>query len=147
MHSDENTLYGNKTQIKLLWNSIKCHVFVYILGSKTQGGQEGGIREPSAIMWPGHLPAGFEVSVPTTQMDLFPTLLAAAGVPLPTDRVYDGKDITPLLKGKTKSPPHKFMFHHCGIWLHAVRYTPGDGKYLNKKALNIFLCDDCACLF
>ena len=100
-----------------------------ILGSKAQGGQEGGIREPSAIMWPGRLPAGREVSVPTTQMDVFPTLLAAAGVPVPSDRIYDGKDITPLLNGQDTVVPHKFMFHHCGVWLHAIRYTPEDGKH------------------
>ena len=27
-------------------------------GNKAQGGQEGGIRVPSTIMWPGHIPPG-----------------------------------------------------------------------------------------
>jgi hypothetical protein len=49
------------------------------------------------------------------------------GVPLPTDRVYDGLDLTDLLTGKTQSA-HTWLFHPnsgaSGVngWLDAVRY-------------------------
>jgi arylsulfatase A-like enzyme len=103
-------------------------------GSKGQGGQEGGIRVPSAIVWKDRFPAGAEVSVPTSQMDVFPTLLAAAGIDPPRDRVLDGVDILPLLKEPGSGMvPHRFMFHYCGMWLHAVRYTPGDGKRESER--------------
>ena len=37
--------------------------------------------------------------------------LAVAGIPLPTDRVFDGKDITAVLEGTSPSP-HEFLFFY-----------------------------------
>ena len=97
-------------------------------GGKTQGGMEGGIRVPTVAMWPGKIPPGTVIDVPTSQMDVFATLAALLHLPLPADRIIDGVDIMPLLTGKSQSPPHEFLFHYCGDQLHAARYTPGDGK-------------------
>ena len=46
-----------------------------ISGGKVMGGQEGGIRVPTAISWPGHIPPDVTIDVPTSQMDVLPTLL------------------------------------------------------------------------
>ncbi len=64
---------------------------------------EGGYRVPCLVRWPGRVPAGKVVSDPAVMMDLFPTVLAAAGVLPPANRVIDGKDLLPLLAGQTKS--------------------------------------------
>lgn len=40
---------------------------------------------------------------------MLPTLLAAAGVPVPADRVIDGRDILPMLAGGADSP-HEAIF-------------------------------------
>ena len=43
--------------------------------------------------------------------DLFPTCLQIAGVPLPQDRVIDGKDILPVLGGTSPSPHETLLFY------------------------------------
>ena len=42
---------------------------------------EGGVRVPTLVRWPGHIPAGRVLNGIQTHMDLFTTLAAAAGVP------------------------------------------------------------------
>jgi arylsulfatase A-like enzyme len=53
--------------------------------------------------------------------DLFVTCLQLAGVPLPRDRIIDGKDILPVLKGEASSP-HDTLFYYDTRTLVAVRY-------------------------
>ncbi|MBI4978041.1 MAG: sulfatase-like hydrolase/transferase [Spirochaetes bacterium] len=56
---------------------------------------EGGIRVPFMMRWKGKVPAA-RVHTPVSLMDVFITAAQAAGVTLPTDRVYDGKDLMTL---------------------------------------------------
>ena len=53
---------------------------------------EGGVREPALVYWPHQVPAHTRTSTIVSSMDVLPTLLGLAGVPLPADRVYDGQD-------------------------------------------------------
>ena len=46
--------------------------------------------------------------------DIFPTVLGLAGAPLPSDRVIDGKDMSPLLFGQTSHSQHQCLFHYKG---------------------------------
>ena len=55
-----------------------------------------------------------------TTMDLLPTFAKLAGGEVPGDRVIDGKDIWPVLTGKSKSP-HEAFFYYGGNTLCAVR--------------------------
>ncbi|WP_163930985.1 sulfatase-like hydrolase/transferase [Paraferrimonas sp. SM1919] len=57
---------------------------------------EGGIRVPYTIRWPGKIAPGTTIDEPVIHYDLMPTLAAAAGVDLPSDRDYDGVDLAPL---------------------------------------------------
>lgn len=105
-------------------------------GGKTMGGYEGGVRVPTVVSWPGRIPAGHEISLSTSQMDMMPTFLALAGAEPPRDRLIDGVDILPLLLSNRSSSPsstavgasHEFFFHYCGVHVHAVRYVPRDGS-------------------
>lgn len=47
---------------------------------------EGGIRVPGILRWPGVIQAGLEIDEPTSNMDVFPTVVKLAGSPLPEDR-------------------------------------------------------------
>jgi arylsulfatase A len=71
---------------------------------------EGGIRVP-AIAWGPELglQAGVESSAVVRAMDWYPTLATFAGIEVPEDRVIDGRDMSPLLKGQTSVVPHPGM--------------------------------------
>jgi arylsulfatase A-like enzyme len=71
---------------------------------------EGGIRVPFAMRWPGHLPEGSRYDHPVIQLDIFPTVAAAAGAVLPDDRVYDGVDLLPFVTGARADVPHERLF-------------------------------------
>ncbi|XP_068928948.1 arylsulfatase F-like isoform X2 [Petaurus breviceps papuanus] len=93
-------------------------------GGKGMAGWEGGIRVPGIVRWPGILPAGKVIEEPTSLMDIYPTLTALVGATLPQDRVIDGRDLMPLLKGEVQHSEHEFLYHYCGPFLHAVRWHP-----------------------
>jgi arylsulfatase A len=67
---------------------------------------EGGIRVPAIAWGPG---VGWQVNSESAAvvraMDWYPTLATMAGIAIPEERVIDGRDISPLLKGETKSVP------------------------------------------
>jgi arylsulfatase A len=60
---------------------------------------EGGIRVPLVIRWPGIATPGSVVSEPVISTDLYPTCLAAAGLPAMPSQHADGVDLAPLLRG------------------------------------------------
>jgi len=64
---------------------------------------EGGLRVPFVARWPGHIPANTETDEFLSTLEVFPTLLAAAGVKPPPGVVLDGFDMLPVLQGKAKS--------------------------------------------
>lgn len=72
-------------------------------GGKTQM-FEGGLRVPFLARWPGRIPAGAVSDAFLTALDLFPTLLAAAGAVPPEGVVLDGFNMLPVLQGQASSP-------------------------------------------
>ncbi len=60
---------------------------------------EGGIRVPAVIHWKGTIAAKQVVDAPVSSLDAFPTLLAAAGLPAPKDKQFDGVNLLPALRG------------------------------------------------
>jgi arylsulfatase A-like enzyme len=70
---------------------------------------EGGVRVPSIIEWPGHV-TGRRTAMPSTVMDIYPTLLDLAGVEKPHDRPLDGVSLMPLIEGEkqTRQKPIPF---------------------------------------
>ena len=72
---------------------------------------EGGIREPFFAMWPGVISAGQTCDVPISNLDLFPTLLEAARIEVPTDKILDGQSIMTLLKGSNEFSVRPFFWH------------------------------------
>jgi arylsulfatase A-like enzyme len=71
---------------------------------------EGGVRVPFVVSWPGRIPAGQVYGRPVSSLDVFPTALACAGVPMPTDRLHDGVDLLPYLCGQISAAPHDQLF-------------------------------------
>lgn len=81
---------------------------------------EGGYRVPCIARWPGKIPAGHVNDAPAVMMDLFATVLLAAGIPSPRDHEIDGRDMMPVLMGKAKSP-HAAVFGQQGAQLATIR--------------------------
>ncbi|XP_036126092.1 arylsulfatase H [Molossus molossus] len=98
-------------------------------GGKGMGGWEGGIRVPGIFRWPTVLEAGKVIDEPTSLMDIYPTLSYVSGGILPQDRVIDGQNLMPLLEGRVHHSNHEFLFHYCGVYLHAVRWHQKDCEY------------------
>jgi arylsulfatase A len=82
---------------------------------------EGGLRVPFIARWPNHLPAGMTSDALSINFDIFPTCLSSAGIPIPGDRIIDGRDMLPVLKGESSSL-HERFFYYDGPFLVAVRY-------------------------
>ncbi len=83
---------------------------------------EGGIRVPSIWWAPGGIPQGQVCSRIASTMDVLPTFARLAGVPLPTDRIIDGEDITHLLKGRfSEADDDKTFFGYMDAELQTVR--------------------------
>ena len=98
-------------------------------GGKGHGAMEGGIRVPSAVMWPNRIPSDSVISMVTSQMDIFPTIHDILSISLPKDRIIDGKSILNILeKPNISQSPHKFLYHYCGTYLHGVRYVESEDK-------------------
>jgi arylsulfatase A len=72
---------------------------------------EGGFRVPFIARWPGVIPPATSTREMSMNFDLFPTCLQLAGVPLPQDRIIDGRDILPLLSGPSASPHESLLFY------------------------------------
>ena len=67
---------------------------------------EAGIRVPAIAWGPGQgLRTNAQSAAVVHAMDWYPTLATFAGVEVPADRVLDGRDISPLLKGETDTVP------------------------------------------
>lgn len=61
---------------------------------------EGGIRVPCVVVWPGVTAAGGRTDAMIQSPDLYPTILAMLGVPLPEGHPVDGRDIAPALRSE-----------------------------------------------
>ena len=86
---------------------------------------EGGTRVPYIIRWPNTIKAGTTNSTPIVNMDFFPTFMNILDINL-TNKLLDGQDILPLLKGKQlKDRP---LFWHFPIYLQAYSVAKDDGK-------------------
>ena len=90
------------------------------LGPFDRGGKgsvyEGGHRVWAFARWPGRVAAGHVSRALASAMDLMPTFASLAGVRLPRDRVYDGRDLSAVLFERA---PH----HHETLLCFGSRIT------------------------
>jgi arylsulfatase A-like enzyme len=89
---------------------------------------EGGVRVPFFMAWPGHVPAGKVYDHPVIQLDIFPTALAAGGVPLAPEWRVEGVDLLPYVNGSKEMAPHDTLYWRFGRQM-AIRQ--GDWKLVS----------------
>jgi arylsulfatase A-like enzyme len=69
------------------------------------GGWEGSMRTPAMVRWPGHIPTSVVTDEIVATYDWYPTLAALAGVGdrVPTDRPFDGLDMSAFMLGQSET--------------------------------------------
>ena len=102
-------------------------------GSLRDGKQsvyEGGLRVPAIAAWPGKIASKSTSEVPLLTMDIYPTLLEAAGVPL--THYIEAQSFWPTLLGERQDFSDRLMFfsrregglRFNGKTIEAVRHGP-----------------------
>ena len=71
---------------------------------------DGGIRNMFFLRWPAVFNGGEKSDVRVAHYDVMPTLLDAAGVPVPEGLRLDGRSFLPLLKGEESGWPDRELF-------------------------------------
>ena len=70
---------------------------------------EGGLRVPCFVRWPGHVRPGTRIPQIAGAIDLYPTLADLAGVPITARKPLDGVSLKPLLFGKSAWPERRIF--------------------------------------
>lgn len=94
---------------------------------------EGGMREPAIFWGPGLVRSGAVESGFGSTLDLLPTAAALAGAELPSDRVLDGADLMPVLRGEAPASERPF-FYYRGSRVYAVRKGPWKLHFVTQWA-------------
>ena len=122
---DSNTLViftsdnGAATGSSAPWRGKKGTVF------------EGGVREPCIMRWPGRIPPGTTCNQIAGNIDVLPTLVKLVGTELPSDREFDGRDISSLMFNANATPVRDTHLYFSGTELRAIRQ--GDWKLFLKE--------------
>ena len=75
---------------------------------------QGGLRVPYVAKWPARIAAGTRYAAPITNIDILPTVVAAAGGQPPTDRPLDGVNLLPYLTNPGNLQPPRSLFWRDG---------------------------------
>jgi arylsulfatase A-like enzyme len=97
---------------------------------------DGGMHVPGIMAWPGVIPPRQVIPEVVMTADLLPTICGAAGVPVPSDRTIDGRDILPVAASGAKSP------HDAVFWAEAQQLAVRRGKW--KLVINGVVWDGTA---
>jgi arylsulfatase A-like enzyme len=73
---------------------------------------EGGVRVPCVIRWPGHIKPRTKISQIAGAIDLLPTLADMAGIPIVGTKLLDGLSIKSLLLQEAENWPDRMIFSH-----------------------------------
>ena len=85
-------------------------------------GMEGSLRTPCIVRWPGKIAAGQKSNEIMHVKDWFSTLLTMAGLPVPNDRVIDGKDQSPFLYGEQEKSNREGFIYWNGEHMYGVKW-------------------------
>jgi arylsulfatase A-like enzyme len=98
---------------------------------------DGGFKVPFIARWPGQIPAGITSNELSVNFDIFPTCLFSAGISLPADRIIDGKNMLPMLRGESSGHQERFFYYDGPIlvavrdknWKYQRRHMSDNGGY------------------
>jgi arylsulfatase A len=97
------------------------------LRGKKGSNWDGGIRVPGIFSWPAVIPKNKVEKQPAGLVDILPTLCGLLNLEVPQDRMIDGSDLSPLLRGNPDSfKRHQPMFWHLQKSRPIVAMRDGD---------------------
>ena len=80
---------------------------------------EGGINIPFLMSWPKQIGSGEVYKTPVSSLDIFAIICHVAGVKLPAERNFDGKNLIPFINENSDMMPHPVLYwrsmHHKSI--------------------------------
>lgn len=94
---------------------------------------EGGMRVPLIVHWPAGLQGGKIIEGMSMGTDLLPTLADWLQIPLPEDRIIDGRSVRAMLESGEETP-HDYLYFFASDQLMAVRDTRF--KYADERTLH-----------
>ena len=109
---------------------------------------EGGYRVPTLIKWPGVIKPGTVSNDIFSHMDMFPTIMAAVGVPDVKEQLMkgmkvggksfkvhlDGYNVLDTFAGKAPNPRHEFFYFNDDGSLVALRYDQWKLVFAEQRA-------------
>lgn len=75
---------------------------------------EGGPRVPFFMQWKAKIEGGKTYDFPVQNLDVLPTIVAAAGGTIEPEAKLDGVNLIPFLAGKNDARPHDKLYWRCG---------------------------------
>lgn len=92
---------------------------------------EGGQRVPLMVRWPGKVEPGTTTDAVVHAIDLYPTVLDALEVEVPTDHIVDGLSILPVLE-QSGGLDRRAIFNWFPHLVPAVSVRSGDYKMIRR---------------
>jgi arylsulfatase A-like enzyme len=104
---------------------------------------EGGLRSPLFVRWPGKIPKRMRIARPAAAIDLLPTLARLAEVPIVGNKPLDGANLAPLLvtNGSANMPAalrDRVIFSH---WNNRISATTGSFRLDQRGRLYDVVAD------
>lgn len=97
---------------------------------------EGGSRVLGGAWWPSKISPKIVDHI-ASNLDYFATITSLLGIEMPSDRVYDGSDLSPLIfnrNQRVENTPHAKMFFYGLSWrLHAIRVGDYKAHYFTMR--------------
>ncbi len=93
---------------------------------------EGGVRAPLVVRWPGHIKPGTRIEPIAAAIDLLPTLADLAGINVTGHKPLDGRSLAPLLLQTESDWPDRTIFSHWSgkVSLRTQQYRLDDSGQL-----------------
>ena len=108
---------------------------------------EGGVRSPLLVRWPGRIKKGTVIKQISSVMDLLPTLADCVDIPVLSEKLLDGRSVKPLLfgskdqwkqrtlinswKGRVSARTQRYRLDHTGKLFDMVT-DPGQRKDVSQ---------------
>ena len=74
------------------------------------------------MRWVGRIPRGQISNEIVHELDIFPTIAAATGAAMPSDRAIDGVNVLPFLEGKRSTSGRESALYFTGSQVRAVKW-------------------------